>query len=168
MRVSISKPTPFPAITGLWKNGPIHIFDRPKCWPIHILSFDFYTHLLLVVRQNPQSIHWIACEKAASKNLWAKNMCIYLDVRKLGPFTYQWRKIGSVITGLWKTGPIHILDRPKCWPIHILPFDFYTHLLLVKHSWVWVVPIHKVRWRIFKMADYSYESTDDVKYKKTM
>ena len=23
------------------KNGPIHILDRPKCWPIHILSFDF-------------------------------------------------------------------------------------------------------------------------------
>ena len=34
------------------KNGPIHILDRPKCSPIHILPFDFYTHLLLVVRRN--------------------------------------------------------------------------------------------------------------------
>ena len=43
-------------IPGLWKNKPIHILDRPKCWPIHILPsqrlpFDFYTHLLLVIRQ---------------------------------------------------------------------------------------------------------------------
>ena len=34
-----------------------HILDRPKCWPIHILLFDFYTHLLLVIRQISQSIH---------------------------------------------------------------------------------------------------------------
>ena len=27
------------------------------------------------------------------------------------------------IPGLWKNGPIHILYLPKCWPIHILPFD---------------------------------------------
>ena len=28
-------------IPGLWKHGPIDILDRLKCWPIHILSFDF-------------------------------------------------------------------------------------------------------------------------------
>ena len=33
------------------RNGPIHILDRLKCWPCHILPFDFCTHLLLVVRQ---------------------------------------------------------------------------------------------------------------------
>ena len=33
-------------IPGLWKNGPIHILDHPKCWHIHILLFDFCTHLL--------------------------------------------------------------------------------------------------------------------------
>ena len=44
-------------ILGLWKNGPIHILDRLKCWPIYILPFDFYTHLLLVVRQILQSLH---------------------------------------------------------------------------------------------------------------
>ena len=31
------------------------------------------------------------------------------------------------IPGLWKTDPFHILDSLKCWPIHILPVDFYTH-----------------------------------------
>ena len=30
-----------------------------------------------------------------------------------------------------KNGHIHILDHLKCWPIHILPVDFCTHLLLV-------------------------------------
>ena len=31
------------------------------------------THLLLVIRQISQSIHWIQKEQAASKNLWKKN-----------------------------------------------------------------------------------------------
>ena len=28
-------------IPGLWKHGPIDILDHLKCWPIHILSFEF-------------------------------------------------------------------------------------------------------------------------------
>ena len=47
----------------------------------------FCNHLFLVVRQISKSIHSIPREQAASKNLWAKNMCIYQDVRKMGPFT---------------------------------------------------------------------------------
>ena len=35
----------------LKKRTHSYILDRPKFWPIHILPFDFYTHLLLVVRQ---------------------------------------------------------------------------------------------------------------------
>ena len=50
MQASISKPAPFIYLT-FEKNGPIHVLDRLKCWPIHILPFGFYTHLLLVVRQ---------------------------------------------------------------------------------------------------------------------
>ena len=63
-RANISKPVPFIYLAFEKKPGPIHILDHPKCWPIHILSFDFYTHLLLVVRQISQSIHWIPREQA--------------------------------------------------------------------------------------------------------
>ena len=37
------------------------------------------------------------------------------------PHSYTWP--------LKKNGPIHILDRLKCWTIHILPFDF-LHLFI--------------------------------------
>ena len=36
------------------------------------------------------------------------------------------------IPDLWKNGPIRILDRLKCWPIHKLPLSFYTHSLVVR------------------------------------
>ena len=99
---------------GFWKNGPIHILDRPECWPIHILPFDFYTYLLLVVGQISQSIHWIPKEQAASKNLWAKNICIYRDVRKAGPFTYESRKIRpAIILFVEKRGLIMYLTALK-------------------------------------------------------
>ena len=32
------------------------------------------------------------------------------------PLSYTWH--------LKKNGPIYVLDRLKCWPIHILPFNF--------------------------------------------
>ena len=72
-------------IPGLWKNRLIHILDRPKCWPIHILSCDFYTHLLLVVRQ---SIYWIRREQA--------------------PLTKPWVKIYTHLPGCQKSGAFHI------------------------------------------------------------
>ena len=53
----------------------------------------FYAHLLLVVRQIWQSIHWIPREQTASKHLWAKNIRTCREVRKVGPFTYESRKV---------------------------------------------------------------------------
>ena len=100
MRASISKPTPLIHISGLWKHEPIHILDRLKCWPIHILPFVFFlffilfyyyyfffcTYLLLVVRQISQSIHWIPREEeTASKNLSEKYVHIP-GCQKSGPF----------------------------------------------------------------------------------
>ena len=29
-----------------------------------------------------------------------------------------------------KNAPIHILDHPKCWPIHKLPFDFVYSFII--------------------------------------
>ena len=49
----------------------------------------FYNHLMLIVRQISQSIHWIATEQAAWKNLWSKNIRIHRVVRKIGSFTYE-------------------------------------------------------------------------------
>ena len=42
---SILKPTPF-IYLAFEKTVPFQILYRPKCWPIHILSFDFNTNLL--------------------------------------------------------------------------------------------------------------------------
>ena len=110
-------------IPGLWKkkkkkkkkkkNGPIYILDRPKCWPIHILPFDFYTILLLVVRQISQLVHWIPREQAAFKKYLSKNIGIYWYVRKVGPSTYKSRKIGSVILFVEKRGLIIYLVALK-------------------------------------------------------
>ena len=69
------------------KKRTIHIPDHPKCWPIHILPFDFLYPFFAGCHTNiSQSIHIIQRGKATSKNLWAKNMCINQDVRKMGPF----------------------------------------------------------------------------------
>ena len=67
-----------------------------------------FTHLLLVVRQIMQSIHWIPRERAASKiSEW--KICAYTGMsEKVGPFIYQSRKIGSVIYFLSKKGANHI------------------------------------------------------------
>ena len=50
MRASISKPTPF-IYLAFEKNGPIHILDQTKCWPIHYCPLIFCTHFLLVITQ---------------------------------------------------------------------------------------------------------------------
>ena len=48
VRASISKPIPF-IYLAYETNGRSHILDHPKCWLIHILTFDcFCTHLFLV------------------------------------------------------------------------------------------------------------------------
>ena len=96
VRVRISKPTPF-IYLAFEKNGPIHILDRPKCWPIYILPFDLYTHLLLVVdKYSSQSIEYQE-NKQPQKSLSEKNIRIYRDVRKMGLFTYESRKFHYAI-----------------------------------------------------------------------
>ena len=66
----------------------------------------FCTHLLLVVRQISQSIHWILREQAASKNLWAKYMHIP-----------GCQKNGAFHIGIQKNRVIHILFVEKRGPI---------------------------------------------------
>ena len=68
----------------------------------------FCTHLLLVVRQIMQSIHWIPREQAASKiSEW--KICAYTGMsEKVGPFIYQLRKNRSVIYFCRRKGANHI------------------------------------------------------------
>ena len=62
-------------------------------------------------------------------------------------------KLPNSCTWPLKHGPIHMLDRQKCWPIHILPFDFYTHLLLEKGGLIiYVVALKK--WAIRHAHSY--------------
>ena len=86
-------------IPGLWKNGSIHILDRPK-WPIHIHPFDFYTALKNIAVSSLNSKRISSLEKSLRKNF----IRIYRDVRKVGPFAYESRKIRSVIYFLLKRG----------------------------------------------------------------
>ena len=67
----------------------------------------FCTHLLLVVRQILQSMYWIPRQQAASKNLWAKNMCIGMS-EKLGLSHRNQEKLGHSYTFSWKKGANHI------------------------------------------------------------
>ena len=101
-----SKPTPF-IYLAFGKTDP---FIYLIIWNVELFIYCplfFCTNLLLVVRQISQSIHWILREQAASKNFWAKNMCICLDVRKVGPFHI----------GIQKNRVIHILFVEKREPI---------------------------------------------------
>ena len=78
---------------------------RLKCWPIHILPFDFCTHLLLVVRQISQSIHWILNTKRTSSlenSLSEKYVC---------------QKNGAFHIGIQKNRVIHILSVEKRGPV---------------------------------------------------
>ena len=88
---------------GVWKKTDPFIYLIVRNVDLLIYCpLIFYTHLLLVVRQIEQSIHWKPREQAASKNLWAKNIRIYRNIRRVGPFTYESRNIGSVIYFLLK------------------------------------------------------------------
>ena len=70
-----------------------------------ILPLIFCTHVLFVVRQKSQSIHWIPSEQAASKNLCSKNMCIYIPgCQKSGSIHISIKSY----TDCWKKGAYHI------------------------------------------------------------
>ena len=86
VRASVSKPTPF-IYLAFEKTDPfIYLIIRNVDLFIYC-PLIFCTHLLLIVRQISQSIHLIPREQAASKNLWAKILCIYF-VEKRGPIIY--------------------------------------------------------------------------------
>ena len=83
-------------------------------WSSKMLTYSytalwFFVPIFCWLLDKYQSIHVISRGKAASKILWAKNMCIYQDVgpqdvRKMGPFTQESRKIGLFIYFLLKKG----------------------------------------------------------------
>ena len=102
VRASISKSTPF-IYLAFEKYAPNYIRDRPSCCLFKCCPLILYTHLLLIVRQILQSIHWIPREQAATKNRWAKNTPHIPGYQKNGAF-HIWIKIGSVIYLLLKKG----------------------------------------------------------------
>ena len=73
----------------------------------------FSTHLLLVVRQISQSIHWIPREQAL-KNVWAKKYVHIPGCQKSGAFHIGiQKKIESFIYVCWKKGANHIPGSAK-------------------------------------------------------
>ena len=57
----------------------------------------FYTHVLLVVDRYCSQFTEYMEKKQPQKIYERQNIRIYRDVRKVGPFTYKSRKMGSVI-----------------------------------------------------------------------
>ena len=102
---SISKPTPF-IYLAFW---PLKKRTHSYTWSSKMLTYSYTALWFLnpVITQISQSIHVIPRRLAASKNLWAKNMCIYEDVRKMGPLHI----------GIQKNRAIHILFVEKRGPI---------------------------------------------------
>ena len=95
-------------IPALWKNGPIHILVVQNVDLFIYCPLIFYIHLLLVVdRYCSQFIEYQENKQPQKISEW-KNVRIYQDVRKVGPFTYKSRKIGPVIYFLLKKGANHI------------------------------------------------------------
>ena len=78
----------------------------------------FYTHLLMVVRQISQSIHWITREQANSKK---RGLIIYLAMLKKGPF-------GMHICTVQNIGSYSLPLRPT----HHSPLEGLLHL------WIWI------------------------------
>ena len=91
------------------KNGPIHTLDHPKCWPIHILPFDFlypflagyYTNIIvnscntkrissLEKSLNEKYVHIPGCQNNGAFHIGIqKNRVIHiLFVEKRGPIIY--------------------------------------------------------------------------------
>ena len=96
-------------LCGLWKRDPFMYLIVQNVDLFIICPLIFCTHLLLVVRQILQSVHWIPREQAASKNLWAKNIPICRDVgKKWGLSHTNEEKSGQSYTFSWKRGANHI------------------------------------------------------------
>ena len=101
-------------LPSLWKKRT-HSYS----WSSEMLTYSytalwfFCTHFLLVVRQIPQSIHWIPREQAVSKNLWA-NICAYTRMSEMWGLSHRNpEKSGHSYTFCWKRGPIIYLVALK-------------------------------------------------------
>ena len=94
-------------IPGLWKNGHIHIHDHPKCWPIHILPFDFV----------PIFFCWLL-DKYHSQ-LWNTKRIRSLEKSLSETYVHipGCKKNGAFHIGIQKNRVIHILFVEKRGPI---------------------------------------------------
>ena len=96
VRTSILKPTPI-IYLAFEKKQPIHILDFTKSW----LSQVWY---LIVSIPDLCTLTYFYSFTVLWINIpfHAKNMCIYMGVRKFGPFIYQHQKIALFIYILFK------------------------------------------------------------------
>ena len=88
---SILKPTLI-IYRAFEKNQTIHILYFTESLPIYILFFEFlypFISSCLQVTLITRKPAVCKCENKGMTGIWAKNMCIYMGVRKFGPFQFQ-------------------------------------------------------------------------------
>ena len=100
---------------GTWPlKKRTHSYTKSSVWPIYILPFDNCAHLLLVVRQIPQSIHWIPWQQAASKKSLSEKYVHIPGCQKSGAFYISIKKNrASNILFVEKKGVNHIPDSAE-------------------------------------------------------
>ena len=112
---------------GLWKKRTHSYTRSSEMLTIHILPFDFCTHLLLVFRKISQSIHWIPREQAKPRKISQRKICACTGIhRKSGAFSipipknrvnhvvFAEKKGLIIYLAVWKGGPFgtHIRTMP--------------------------------------------------------
>ena len=103
VRARISKPTPFIYLVFEKMDPFIYLIVQNVDLFIYC-PLIFYTHLLLVVDVYRSQFIEYQENKQPKKFYKRKNIRIYRDVIKVGPFTYESRKMRSVIYFLLKKG----------------------------------------------------------------
>ena len=87
VRASISKPTPF-IYLAFEKTDPfIYLIIRNVDLFVGCPLIFLYPFIASSSTDTAVNSFYTKRTRAASKNLWAQNLCIYQDVRKVGPFT---------------------------------------------------------------------------------
>ena len=107
----------------LWKNGPIHILDHPKCWPIHILPFDFCTHCWLLDKFRSQFVEYQ--ENKQLRKISERKICAYTRMSEKWDLSHSnpEKSYHSYIFLLKKRGPIIYLAALKKGAIrHACPY----------------------------------------------
>ena len=79
VRASISKPTPF-IYLAFEKNGPIHILDRLKWGPIHILLFSVPIYCLYLVSYSSHFIEYQALKGAGGGEAFISRKTLKKDI----------------------------------------------------------------------------------------